>query len=130
MKENLSALIVEDDRDSRFYLKKVLQDLDVESTEAENGLIGLKYLLSADVLPDFIILDLMMPEMDGFEFANEVKQDEKLKDIPIFVVTALDLSEEESELLSKKAQAVIMKKTMSADTIADQISKLVNTQKN
>ena len=68
--------------------------------------------------------------MDGFEFANEVKQDEKLKDIPIFVVTALDLSEEESELLSKKAQAVILKKTMSADTIADQISKLVNSQKN
>ena len=130
LKENLSALIVEDDRDSRFYLKKVLQDLDVESTEAENGLIGLKYLLSADVLPDFIILDLMMPEMDGFEFANEVKQDDKLKDIPIFVVTALDLSEEESGLLSKKAQAVIMKKTMSADSIADQINKLVNTQKN
>ena len=71
----------------------------------------------------------MMPEMDGFEFANEVKQDKKLKDIPIFVVTALDLSEEESELLSKKAQAVILKKTMSADTIADQISKLVNSQK-
>ena len=129
LKENLSALIVEDDRDSRYYLKKVLQDIDVESTEAENGLLGLKYLSSADALPDFILLDLMMPEMDGFEFANEVKQDEKLKDIPIFVVTALDLSEEESELLSKKAQAVIMKKTMSADTIADQISKLVNSQK-
>ena len=81
------------------------------------------------MLPDFILLDLMMPEMDGFEFANEVKQNKKLKDIPIFVVTALDLSEEESELLSKKAQAVILKKTMSADTIADQISKLVNSQK-
>ena len=130
LKESLSALIVEDDRDSRYYLKKVLQDIDVESTEAENGLLGLNYLSSANVLPDFILLDLMMPEMDGFEFANEVKQDNKLKDIPIFVVTALDLSEEESELLSKKAQAVIMKKTMSADTIADQISKLVNSQKN
>ena len=44
-------------------------------------------------------------------------------------MTALDLLEEESELLSKKAQAVILKKTMSADTIADQISKLVNSQK-
>ncbi len=130
LKENLSALIVEDDRDSRYYLKKVLQDLNVESTEAENGLIGLKYLSSADVLPDFIILDLMMPEMDGFEFASEVKQNEDLKDIPIFVVTALDLSEEESEVLSKRAQAVISKKTMSADSIADQISNLVNIQKN
>ena len=130
LKENLSALIVEDDRDSRYYLKKILQDIDVVSTEAENGLLGLKYLSSVDVLPDFILLDLMMPEMDGFEFANEVKQDKKLKDIPIFVVTALDLSEEESELLSKKAQAVILKKTMSADTIVDQISELVNSQKN
>ena len=129
LKENLSALIVEDDRDSRYYLKKVLQDINVVSTEVENGLLGLEYLSSVDVLPDFILLDLMMPEMDGFEFANEVKLNKKLKDIPIFVVTALDLSEEESELLSKKAQAVILKKTMSADTIADQISKLVNSQK-
>ena len=65
-------------------------------------------------------------EADRDRQKNEVKQDKKLKDIPIFVVTALDLSEEESELLSKKAQAVILKKTMSADTIADQISKLLN----
>ena len=92
--------------------------------------IGLKYLLSTDLLPDFIILDLMMPEMDGFEFASEVKQNKDLKDIPIFVVTALDLSEEESEVLSKRAHAIISKKTMSADSIADQISNLVNSHKN
>ena len=79
LKENLSALIVEDDRDSRYYLKKVLQDIDVVSTEVENGLLGLEYLSSVDVLPDFILLDLMMPEMDGFEFANEVKQNKKFK---------------------------------------------------
>ena len=97
LKENLSALIVEDDR--IFDILKDLQDIDVVSTEE---ILGLKYLSSVDVF-QFILLDLMMPEMDGFESANEVKQDKKLKDIQ-FRSDSLDLSEEESELVERHRQ--------------------------
>ena len=121
-------LLVDDEPDILDFIEYNLVKEGYDVHTANNGNEGVA--LAKKLVPDLILLDVMMPEMDGFEFANEVKKDEKLKDIPIFVVTALDLSEEESELLAKKAQAVILKKTMSADSIADQISKLVNSQKN
>ena len=57
------------------------------STEiARSGIEGLEVLKKTR--PDAIILDLMMPEMDGFEFCEQVKKNEKLKDIPIIVISA------------------------------------------
>ena len=123
----MQKIMVIDDEGFVDIIKKVMEREGFEVISALSGKECLEKLAAEE--PDLILLDIMMPEMDGFEFANAVKQNKKFKDIPIFVVTALDLSEEESELLSKKAQAVILKKTMSADTIADQISKLLNSQK-
>ena len=80
------VLLIDDDKlidkmISTFFLSRGI------STEiAINGIEGLEIL--KQIRPDAIILDLMMPEMDGFEFCEQVKKNEQLKDIPIIVISA------------------------------------------
>src|SRR5262245_64601706 len=63
--------------------------------EAENGRVGLERL--AERVPALILLDLMMPVMDGFEFVVEARKNEAWRSVPIVVVTAKDLSERSEE---------------------------------
>ena len=80
------VLLIDDDKlidkmISTFFLSRGI------STEiAINGIEGLEIL--KQIRPDAILLDLMMPEMDGFEFCEQVKKNEQLKDIPIIVISA------------------------------------------
>src|SRR4029450_5413206 len=61
--------------------------------QAENGRVGLTRL--AEKIPNVILLDLMMPEMDGFEFVAELRRTPEWRHIPVLVVTARDLSDED-----------------------------------
>ena len=74
-------------------------------TEAENGREG--WSASRDARPDLIVLDLMMPEIDGFRFAEELGRHESWRTIPILVVTAKDLSDAERQLLHGHAFRVL-----------------------
>ena len=65
--------------------------------EAENGAAGLEELGKAK--PAVLLLDLMMPEMDGFEMLRVMRQNEAWRDIPVVIVTSKDLSREEREWL-------------------------------
>ena len=65
--------------------------------EAENGRVGLERL--AAFRPGVILLDLMMPEMDGFEFVDELRRHPEWKSIPVVVVTAKDLTAEDRDAL-------------------------------
>jgi CheY-like chemotaxis protein len=58
---------------------------------------------------DAILLDLVMPEMDGFEVLRRIKQDPGLCDIPVFIVTAKDLTQAELELVNREARALFRK---------------------
>lgn len=84
-RERLRILIVEDNSDMRAYMRSILSDR-FDILEAQNGKEALKLLLTENV--DLIISDLMMPEMDGLELANEVKGNFSISHIPFVMLTA------------------------------------------
>ena len=81
-----TILIVDDEPFNVDYLEQELEDIECETVSAENGREALDKV-SAQA-PDLILLDIMMPEMDGFQVLAHLKADEKLRDIPVIVVTA------------------------------------------
>lgn len=78
-------LIVDDNTDIRKYVKTIFEK-DFQVMEAINGQAGL--LQASEQIPDIIISDLMMPEMDGFTFCKHLKSDQKTSHIPVVMLTA------------------------------------------
>jgi CheY-like chemotaxis protein len=76
-------------------------------TEAENGQVAIEAISAAQ--PDVIILDLMMPTMDGFEFLDELRGQPDWQGIPVVVITAKDLTEEDRERLNGGVERIIQK---------------------
>ena len=83
-----SVLIVEDDRDVREALVDVLEEEGIIVASAVNGSEALAYLRNAAVLPKLILLDLMMPVMDGREFRSEQVKVLEFAAVPVVVMTA------------------------------------------
>lgn len=81
-------LLVEDDRDIRESLKDALEDRGHEVTEAFDGLDALERLRGAAALPELILLDLMMPRMNGVELREHMLTEEAWRAIPVIVLTA------------------------------------------
>jgi CheY-like chemotaxis protein len=76
--------------------------------------------------PQIILLDLMMPHMDGFQFLAEIRQVEAWKDIPVIVVTAMDLSPEDHERLTGSVQQVLMKGAYRLDDLLAEVQRMVS----
>ena len=93
MPDRRTVLIVDDDEDVRSSVAEVLEDVGYCAETAENGLDALKRMVVEHVRPALILLDLMMPEMDGFEFLENIRKVDRWSDIPTVVLTAKNLSE-------------------------------------
>jgi CheY-like chemotaxis protein len=120
------ALIVEDDELVGPLLQQMLTEAGWEAVLAINGAIGLERV--AEQRPDLILLDLMMPVMDGFEFAFELRKDEVNRIIPIIVITSKDLTEEDRGRLSGGVEQIIEKGAFSEEELLDQIRDMVAGQ--
>jgi CheY-like chemotaxis protein len=83
-----SVLIVDDDPDIREILAETLVDKGFDVATAANGLEALRLLRSMSVPPSVILLDLMMPVMDGYGFLEQRRRDPALASIPLAIVTA------------------------------------------
>lgn len=99
-------LLVDDNPDVRFFIKSHFVS-NFQVLEAENGLEG--WNIALKTIPDIIISDVMMPDMDGFEFCRKIRKDERTSHIPIILVTALGSREHEIEGLSHGADDYITK---------------------
>jgi len=86
--ERNAILVVEDDPDIRFGLAVLLEDEGYEVLTAANGREALARLHTLSVLPSLILLDLMMPDMDGWEFRAEQRRDAVLATIPVIILSA------------------------------------------
>ncbi|MCZ6771098.1 MAG: response regulator [Proteobacteria bacterium] len=120
------ALIVEDDAATRELMRRTLESESWSVAEAENGLVGLDRLGAA--LPDVILLDLMMPEMDGFEFIERVRANPTWRKIPIIVVTAKTLTAKDRQSLSGSVERLLDKGEQSLDELLAVLSEMLPAQ--
>jgi CheY-like chemotaxis protein len=116
-------LVVEDDAATREMLRRVLQKEDWAVIEAENGRAALERV--AERRPDLILLDLMMPEMDGFEFLEELRRHGQWRSIPVVVVTAKELTNEDRQRLNGYVERVIQKGAYTGDGLLAEVRRLV-----
>jgi CheY-like chemotaxis protein/anti-sigma regulatory factor (Ser/Thr protein kinase) len=117
------ALVVDDQSANRDMLRRALENEGWQVDEAENGRAALDRV--ADRQPSLILLDLMMPVMDGFEFVTEIRKSEALRAIPIVVVTARDLTAEDRRRLSGEVVGLIQKGGMDRESLLAQIRERV-----
>ncbi|MGZ3439851.1 MAG: response regulator [Polyangia bacterium] len=85
-----TILVVEDDHDIRVSVRNTLEDEGYRVLSVTNGRIALDLLERADPTPSLIILDLMLPVMDGWKFAEHMRAQPRLADIPILVMSAYE----------------------------------------
>jgi CheY-like chemotaxis protein len=109
------VLIVEDDENNRYLLARSIIRQGWISMEAANGRQALEKL--AQSKPNLILLDLEMPELNGFEFIREVDKSPAWRDIPIIVVTALDLTATHRQQLGDAVRKVFLKAHYSRDDL-------------
>jgi len=125
-KESSSILVVDDDPAVRAFMHQALARQSLTSIEAENGRKALEIMKSRKV--DLAFLDLMMPEMDGFELLEEMKKTEALSSIPVVVVTAMDLGPEERERLKTSTAKVFQKDSLSRDELMNAVVLAMNRE--
>ena len=113
------VLVVEDDEDMREVLRRRLEKEGWAVSEAANGREALERV--AESRPELILLDLMMPEMDGFQFLEEVRKQEEWRSIPVVVVTAKDLTPEDRLLLSGSVTQILQKGAYSQEELMREV---------
>jgi CheY-like chemotaxis protein len=120
------ALVVDDESHQREIVRRMLESEGWTVDEAQHGRDALDRLEHS--APALILLDLIMPEMDGFEFLHELAQRETWKTIPVIVITAKDLSAEERTALDRYAGNVLTKGSYDRNTLAERISHMVTSR--
>lgn len=118
-----SVLVVEDDLTTRTMFRRMLEKEGWQVVEAENGKVALATI--AKHLPDLVLLDLMMPEMDGFQFIAEVQQHPEWRALPIVVVTAMDLSPTDQLRLNGYVEQILQKGSYHRDDLLREVKELV-----
>jgi GAF domain-containing protein/CheY-like chemotaxis protein len=118
------ALVVEDDTGTREMLARMLEKEAWNVSTAENGRVALERL--AVQIPQLILLDLMMPEMDGFQFVSELRQHAEWKQIPVIVITAKDLTAEERLQLNGYVENILLKGAYTRAELLELVRERVN----
>lgn len=117
-------LLVEDDSATREMTRRILEKDGWVVSEASNGKEALHQVTQGQ--PHLILLDLMLPEMDGFQFLQQLRQVPGGLDIPIIVLTAKDLSLAERHHLMKYVEQIFQKGAYSSETLLQDVHHFVN----
>jgi CheY-like chemotaxis protein len=116
-------MVVEDDANTRAMMRRALEREGWQVTEAEHGREAMDGV--AREPPDLILLDLMMPKLDGFEVVEELQKHEDWRHIPVVVVTAKELSPSERERLNGYVEGVFQKGSYSREHLLESVGRLL-----
>lgn len=116
-------LLVEDDAPTRELMRRILEKEGWQVSEADNGQIGLEQI--ARQPPDLILLDLMMPDVDGFQMLAGMRAEPAWETIPVVVVTAKELSVEDRQYLNGSVEQVLQKGAYSREELLFEVRDLV-----
>ena len=117
------VLVVEDDPGTRELLRRTVEGEGWRVSTAENGAVALDRVRQHQ--PSLILLDLMMPVMDGCRFATELRRNEAWREIPVIVLTAKDLTTEDRRMLNGEVQGVLQKGALSREELLREIHDLM-----
>ncbi len=125
-KEETKVLVVDDQADDILLIRRILEaaEPNYNVIEASNGKEGLELVKSKE--PDLIILDLNMPEMNGFAMVEALKENEKTRAIPIIIVSAQELTQEEHERLTGQVEVLLHKGIFTENELLEDVSQALN----
>ena len=118
-RRQLQVLVVDDDPNIADMVRQFLPESDYKLDSALDGLAGLQAVGANR--PDIILLDLIMPRLDGFGFIHKLRANPQTRDLPIIVISAKDLSEAESARLKETVASVIRKQGFQAEKLVQEI---------
>ncbi len=120
-----TVLLIDDNADDALLIRRLLEGRkNYRVYEAKDGWEGLA--LARQKIPDLIVSDLMMPDLDGFGLVEELKLDPRTKDIPIVVVSAKDITPEERKRLNGHIEALYQKGSLPARKFVDEVIQVIN----
>jgi CheY-like chemotaxis protein len=122
---NPTVLVTDDDEDLRLLCRIHLERAGFRVSQACNGLEAIA--VARRDRPDLILLDLMMPVRDGWECLGDLKQDENLRDIPVFIITGKNQKEDQDRAFASGAEAFIPKPFQAQALIARIRERLTST---
>ena len=114
---------MDDDPSVREMVRRMLEKEGWEVTTAANGRAALDIL--DKTAPSLILLDLMMPEMDGFQFLEELRRHDRWNKAPVVVVTAKDITAEDRQRLNGYVEKVVQKGSHSTESLLTELRGLV-----
>lgn len=118
------VLVIDDQEAARYVARSVFQRMAFFVTEATGGAEGLRRAI--DERPDLIILDLIMPDMSGFQVLEKLREDEHLRAIPVMIVTSKVLDHAEREWLKERATAVLSKEALEQSSLQPMVESIMN----
>lgn len=117
-------LFIEDESALQKTIEEALKQENFEVIKALDGEIGLK--IAKKELPDLILLDLILPKLDGFEVLKELKKDEATKDIPVIILTNLEGTQDIEKALSLGATTYLVKANYDLEEVVEKIKNVLN----
>jgi len=128
-KENdapLKVLVIDDRKEDVKLIQSILSDEGLEILPALSGAEGVDKAINEE--PDLIILDLIMPDMSGFDVVDRIRGNPEAMDIPIIICSAKDITPEEREMLNGKIQSVVQKGDVAKNQLLTAIKKIEKFQ--
>ena len=117
------ALVIEDDETTGLVIRQTLERTGWSVAQAEHGRSGLERV--AERRPDVIVLDLMMPEMNGFDFLDALRGNPDWRAIPVLVLTAMDLSDEDRRRLNGEVERILQKGASAREELLDEVGRIL-----
>jgi PAS domain S-box-containing protein len=122
-KTSFTCLVIDDDQATLQMVSEVLHSAGCWPVAIDNGKSALEFLKEHKV--DVILLDLVMPEMDGFEVLRHLKGSPQLQNLPIVIMTAKDITQDERELLERQSHGLIQKEDKWKDHLLGSIRRVI-----